>query len=160
MSFFDKPPYKGSRPPRHTAPDKPLLNAKDPGLRLGQFLKEHGMGAALDGCLNSYQKAQVLALARSVVHAAAVGRSSLLATTNDWTEYQRTHGLTGKPDILGHAAGSIFKGGDWTKTDDRVQSILPSNHARELCVWKLGELEQHSETQPETLEDMSGESFG
>lgn len=33
--------------------------------------------------------------------------------------------------------GSIFKGSEWQFTGDRINSRLPSNHRREIKVWRL-----------------------
>lgn len=38
---------------------------------------------------------------------------------------------------LGPAAGSVFKGAEWEFTGRRIRSTLPSNHGRELKVWRL-----------------------
>jgi len=38
---------------------------------------------------------------------------------------------------LGPAAGSIFKGSTFRFTGNRIKSVLPRNHARELKVWEL-----------------------
>lgn len=45
---------------------------------------------------------------------------------------------------LGPAAGSIFKGDCWVFSGRRVLSGLPANHARELKVWKLKEVQNGS----------------
>lgn len=38
---------------------------------------------------------------------------------------------------LGPAAGSLFKGGEWAFTGQRILSARRSNHARELKIWRL-----------------------
>jgi hypothetical protein len=75
------------------------------------------------------KRAQLLDQARECARRTADNKGSV--TADDIDESVRV--------ALGPAAGSIFKGGDFVFTGKRVTSTLPSNHSRELKVWKLTE---------------------
>lgn len=43
------------------------------------------------------------------------------------------------PDLLGNAAGNVFRGKEWEFSGEWKQSTRVSNHARAIRVWRLRE---------------------
>tara|TARA_R110002096_G_scaffold54712_4_gene140998 strand:- start:264 stop:614 length:351 start_codon:yes stop_codon:yes gene_type:complete len=39
--------------------------------------------------------------------------------------------------LLGRAAGTLFKSDEWIKTSEVIKSRRPSNHQREIPLWRL-----------------------
>lgn len=104
---------------------QPLLTIFD-ALR-GESLKTQGMASA------AKNKAWLLDLAREKAREIALSRVSREVTADDVHEalFRAGH----KPEHLGNAAGSIFRGRCWQFTGRYVRSQRPSNHSRDIKVW-------------------------
>jgi hypothetical protein len=75
-----------------------------------------------------------LELAREI--AIELARSNPKRTTNAdlvGDELFKRHGI----ESLGNSAGSLFKGGAWRFTGERIRSARKKNHGREIKVWEL-----------------------
>lgn len=90
----------------------------------GEALKQHGMELAAD------HRVDELCLARQI--AIEIARNGDGTCHMDQVRQRLPEGVE-----LGPAAGSVFKGSEWEFTGLRVRSLLQSNHARELKVWRL-----------------------
>lgn len=101
---------------------------------MNAILKQQGMEEA------AVKRAVLLDQARE--HARRVAGTKGTVTADDIDKSVR--------EALGPAAGSIFKGGDFQFTGQRVTSKLPSNHARELKVWQLTQRGKQRVTTPAT----------
>jgi hypothetical protein len=101
---------------------------------MNAILKQQGMEEA------AVKRAVLLDQARE--HARRVAGTKGTVTADDIDKSVR--------EALGPAAGSIFKGGDFQFTGQRVTSKLPSNHARELKVWQLTQRGKQRVTAPAT----------
>lgn len=55
-----------------------------------------------------------------------------IVTADDAGRYAEDCGIA-----LGNAAGSLFKGGEFEFTGERIISVRKKNHGRELKVWRL-----------------------
>lgn len=101
----------------------------------GARLKRNGMKAA---ATNQARRGMLLEVKRAAVEAAWTRRE---VTIED--AYRVAMRRTGKTlreitDTLGPAAGSVFKGGEWSFTGSRRRAKMNrKNHARELKVWRL-----------------------
>ena len=93
-----------------------------------QRLKDEGMARAAE------HEASLLSIARDCAKAVALAGNG---TCNADQVGKRMAMMEHSIDALGPAAGSIFKGGGWEFTGDRVKSQRVSNHSRELKVWRL-----------------------
>lgn len=81
-------------------------------------------------------RSQHLGIAREVAREIACSRALREITADDvQMELNRRYGWT--PDVLGPAAGALFKGKEWVFTGRRVPSCQSRNHGRELKVWRL-----------------------
>ncbi len=98
-------------------------------LSLGQALRDMGLESAQEA------RRDALELGRAYCRKAALSRSgSLTATADDAALGFQLAGLP--PDLLGNAAGSLFKGSEWEFTGKWVPSARTSNHGRYLRVWR------------------------
>lgn len=103
----------------------------------GERLKRQGMDRA------TWNKERMLGHAREIAHDVAHGilphvdgekRADGLCTADDVQHnWQRERPLL---DPLGNLAGSIFAGGNWEFTGERVKSVRSHAHANELKIWK------------------------
>jgi len=97
----------------------------------GRRRKEEGMSRA------SAKHGELLRMTRAVAVQIARGRLDSCC----WADLVQQEMLRRyewyAPDMLGNAAGSIFRGTEWTFTGRRVQSARIANHSRELKVWHL-----------------------
>ncbi len=107
-------------------------DAYDPAGRASAFsatastsAKEHGMQAAADA------KGDALAQARSIA------RDLALANGGETDADEVGKVLYARGIVLGPAAGSLFKGGEWQFTGKRKASARKTNHGREIKVWRL-----------------------
>lgn len=100
-----------------------------PALSEGERLKASGMKRAI----GSHDRQTALQQARRIAEKFAKQRMAKWATIDDVLQY--------KPDLrelLGNAAGSVFKDGRW-RFLRYVKSERPSNHGRVIRVWQLKE---------------------
>ena len=101
----------------------------------GHCLKKAGMTAAAE---NQTRKA-LLQMMQSV----ARGEARMRGAISIEDVYPKVCAGLGKTlrqvvDILGPAAGSVFKGKAWAFTGQRVEAtMLRTNHGRELKMWRL-----------------------
>lgn len=92
----------------------------------GEALKDQGMKDA------ALSREDLLETARRIAHAIALALPGRRCHADLVAQEMERRGL---PD-LGPAAGSLFKGGNWRFTGERVKSRRTANHARELKVWE------------------------
>ncbi len=101
----------------------------------GECGKRVGMNAAAGA------RAGLLGLCREV--AASVGddgRDVTIETVLSEASKRFDVPVSHISELLGNAAGSMFKGGGWVFTGRRVRAKLkPESHARELKVWRRSE---------------------
>jgi hypothetical protein len=105
----------------------PLGSAFDP--KLGELLKALGMGRAAE------RNKAALALAKAYVERAARQRVDRTATADDAAAGFEMDGFP--PNILGNAAGSLFKGKQWRFTGRWQASKRATNHRHQNRVWEL-----------------------
>ena len=105
---------------------QPLFGAMD--LALGQALKEAGLDRVSDS------RKEALFLGRVYVRRAALGRSDRTATADDAAAGFERAGLPA--DLLGNAAGALFRGKGWAFTGRWQKSERASNHAHQNRVWR------------------------
>ncbi len=92
-------------------------------------MREHGMAMA------TAPRLTVLEVARRAARAAAKSRSyERWATIDD--AYLGIIAAGHDPAELGPAAGSVFRGSEWTATGRWLPSTRVSNHARMVRVWR------------------------
>ena len=89
-------------------------------------LKEEGMAKA------AYNKRDALITARRIAKALA-RRNGTVNADDVGRILKRTCGI----DSLGPAAGSLFKGKEWTFTGNWVKSKRITNHSRMIREWRL-----------------------
>jgi len=95
----------------------------------GMKLRDEGM------LLASSKRAYILSYARVLAVTIAKNKPDKRVTADD---VYRQLGLLGLDwNILGNAAGSLFRGDRWEFTGERKKSVRISNHARWIMVWKL-----------------------
>jgi len=92
----------------------------------GHQLKQIGMDRAAD------VRADALTIARE--EAEYLGKTTEFVHMDMVVPRMELRGVSSED--LGNAAGSVFKGGNWKFTGHRVMSKRPSNHAREIKVWR------------------------
>lgn len=109
-------------------PPKPPVLAPVFSIELGEELKQRGMKKAADA--NPFLKP-----CRAAVRAAALGRTDRTATADDASRYLESIGHPA--DLLGNAAGSLFRGGEWEWTGRLQPSMRPSRHANQNRIWRL-----------------------
>lgn len=98
-------------------------------LELGLLLKTRGMvSAEMNG---SDWLTEIL---RPIARMLAAEKQSRELCADDVTSYLLSHDIEVPK---GPFWGSLFKTKDWVFTGKRKQSALPSNHGRELKVWRL-----------------------
>lgn len=103
----------------------------------GHCLKEHGMEAA---SMNQARKAMLKEMRGEAVWAAQQTRLGEVTIEDVYSRVSMKLGMSIRAvtEILGPAAGSVFKGQRWKFTGRRVLATLNrKNHARELKVWRL-----------------------
>lgn len=98
-------------------------------LELGEALRDMGMARAASA------KEDALALGRALCREAALKRADRTATADDATRGFMEYLLPAT--LLGNAAGSLFKGGEWEFTGRHVKSQRVTNHAHQNMVWRL-----------------------
>ena len=98
-------------------------------LKTGLTLRDAGKQLA------SAKRAYVLSYARTLAIAIAKGRADRCVTADD--VYRQLAILGHDGNLLGNAAGSLFRGDRWEFTGQRKQSVRISNHARWIMVWRL-----------------------
>ena len=85
--------------------------------------------------LASAKRSYVLSYARMLAVTIAKSRPDSCVTADD--VYRQLALLGHDGNLLGNAAGSLFRGDRWEFTGQRKQSVRISNHARWIMVWKL-----------------------
>lgn len=98
-------------------------------LDLGLALKEMGLERA------SEARSDALALGRAYCKKAALSRPERLSDADDAALGFQLAGLP--PDLLGPAAGNLFRTGDWEPTDRFVPSARVSRRGGLNRVWRL-----------------------
>lgn len=89
------------------------------------------------------KKGALLAFAREGAKRVALGRESREVTADDVQQYLVDNGLD--EGCLGNAAGSVFRGSDWTFTGRTQLSKRKAAHRRIIRVWKyVGPSEQRT----------------
>ena len=99
----------------------------------GHCLKAAGMEAAVD---NQSRRAMLRAMRKEAIVA---GRWRDISIEDVYPGVCRKYGMSLRDatDVLGNAAGSVFKGGEWEYTGRRVVSKMNrNNHAKDLNVWR------------------------
>lgn len=97
----------------------------------GVRLKEQGIETA------SMSRSEALDLAREIALRVASARSSRTCTADD--VYRKLYDMLDDVEVLGPAAGAIFRGEDWEWRGEWIQSVRMTNHARMIRVWHLKE---------------------
>jgi hypothetical protein len=94
----------------------------------GQAAKEAG----LDRACNPHFRKDLLGLAQYAAHSYANAHDSV--TYDD--VYRILDGIGREPELLGNAAGAVFRGDEWEcigwKPSERV-----TNHKRPIRIWRL-----------------------
>lgn len=98
-------------------------------LALGETLKAHGIDRA------ALNRAEILELAREV--ALEIARGHVLGEVTADDVYLALQDAGEPTELLGPAAGAIFRGKEWVWTGQWVPSTRVSNHARLNRVWRL-----------------------
>jgi hypothetical protein len=98
-------------------------------LSAGEAAKERGKTRAAT-CRNS-----ILTLAREAVRCKALSRRDRIATVDD--AYLWLVEIGKEDDVLGNAAGALFRGAEWECTPMWTASRRKSNHGRMVRVWRL-----------------------
>jgi len=94
-------------------------------------LKEEGMKVSRE----NPERISLLEVAREGARKAAMGRLSRHATADDSYIYLTSLGFD--QFSLGNAAGSIFRGAEWSHTGEFKPSIRSSNRGHLVRVWRL-----------------------
>jgi len=105
----------------------PLSPTFDP--ELAKLLKDVGMAAAAD------RNKAALKLGQAYVERAARRRYNHTATADDAAAGFEMDGFP--PNILGNAAGSLFRGKKWRFTGAWKPSERTTNHGHQNRVWQL-----------------------
>ena len=100
-------------------------------LDAGTAARDAGMALA------SMNRAELLLLARRIVRSAAMRRVDRTATADDASEGLAKLGYSA--DALGNAAGSVFRGKEWTFAGFWKASRRVTNHGHENRVWRLSD---------------------
>jgi hypothetical protein len=95
--------------------------------------QEEGMAAAV----NARKRKELFAIAKNAAINIALSRTDRCVTADDVQKWIVAHGYL--PEILGPAAGSLFRGQNWTFTEKWEPSARVSNHNRYVRVWRLNE---------------------
>lgn len=98
--------------------------------KLAARYKREAMAAAA----SSPAHQELLNLLRPALRAIALGRSDRCVTADDAQAWLLEHGY--EPGALGNAAGSIFKGGEWT-LEGYTMSARISRHRNRVGIWRL-----------------------
>jgi hypothetical protein len=93
----------------------------------GEQLKEQGMRTAAENRSTALLNARLIAVELATRYGTV--------TADDVQAVLGERGIT--RDMIGNAAGSIFKGGAFEFTGNRIKSKVPKGHANELKVWRL-----------------------
>lgn len=97
-------------------------------LGVAEILKRKGIASA-----ENHRK-DLLILGRSYIRQAALGRGDKTATADDAARGFINDGLP--CDVLGNAAGALFRGGEWEFTGRMEKSKRITNHAHRNMVWR------------------------
>lgn len=97
-------------------------------LNVAEILKRKGIASA-----ENHRK-DLLTLGRSYLRQAALGRVDRTATADDAARGFINDGLP--CDVLGNAAGALFRGGEWEFTGRMEKSKRITNHAHRNMVWR------------------------
>ncbi len=95
----------------------------------GECLRDAGMTQAAD----AYARRNLIVAARTIAIEIAKSRGSV--TADDVFKIMEERNL--QPDLLGNAAGSIFRGKEFVFFGDWKKSSRVTNHARMNRVWFL-----------------------
>jgi hypothetical protein len=95
---------------------------------LAEILKRAGVAAA-----ENHRK-DLLVLGRYYIRQAALSRADKTATADDAARGFLKAGLP--CDVLGNAAGALFRGGEWEFTGRMEKSKRITNHAHRNMVWR------------------------
>ena len=98
-------------------------------LNVGKTLREAGKELA------AVKRAYVLSYAQMLAVSLANSKPDRCVTADD--VYRQLALLGHDGNLLGNAAGSLFRGERWEFTGQRKQSVRISNHARWIMVWRL-----------------------
>ena len=101
----------------------------DFNLAAGIAGREEGLALA------AANRAELLAIGRTLVKQAALGNCNREATADDAALGLSNMGFSA--NALGNAAGSLFRGKEWEFTGQWSPSRRVSNHAHQNRVWKL-----------------------
>ena len=85
--------------------------------------------------LASSKRAYILSYARVLAVTIAKSKPDRCVTADD--VYRQLALLGHDLDLLGNAAGSLFRGDRWEFTGERKKSVRISNHARWIMVWRM-----------------------
>jgi hypothetical protein len=96
-------------------------------------LSDHEMLRGMAKAANN--RAEMLQIARKAARDIAALRIDRRITADDVQARLFDMGYT--PEQLGNAAGSIFKGNEWSAINDFVPSLRVSSHRRMIRVWEL-----------------------
>jgi hypothetical protein len=88
--------------------------------------------AGLDRASNPFYRRELLESAKK--HAIALGHTLGEVTADD--VFRRMMNYGEQPELLGNAAGSIFRGAEWECVGWK-QSERKTNHARAIRIWRM-----------------------
>lgn len=84
--------------------------------------------------LAASNRAAMLEDARKAARIIAASRADRRCTIDDVIGFLASSHLNWR---LGNASGSVFKGGEFEFTGERIKSARASSHAREIKIWRL-----------------------